>query len=279
MDDNVGKFFIEDGVIKEWGPLRVIEANASIMIYEVIRIIDGIPLFFEDHYERMCRSFQAVGNQCSIGASELKRQICAVSEANKNRNCNIKYIIFSVEGIQRTFGYISKSHYPTQEEIEKGVPVGLLHLERENPNIKQVDQNYKKTISQIKSERGLYEVFLVDREGNITEGGTSNIFFVKGNQVITAPEEKVLKGITRMHVMETCRSLGYEVIEVSIPVHRLDGADGVFLSGTSPKVLPVCSIDDIKYDSSNHPVVAAIRNAFDAGILDYLSKNNGISLR
>lgn len=273
MDDNAGRFYIDDGVMREAGqPVDMGSGNAA-MIYEVIRIIDGIPLFFEDHYIRMCSSFQAIGNVCRIGASELKEQIHKIAEANENTNCNIKFITFAEGGHQRTLGYISKSHYPTQEEISNGVPVGLLSLERENPNIKLLDHNYKKRINEIKSQRGLYEVFLVDREGNVTEGGTSNIFFVKGEKIITAPEEKVLKGITRMHVIETCKSAGFEVIEVSIPADRLDGADGVFLSGTSPNVLPVSSIDDRKYPSAKHPIVNTIRTAFDARIKEYLTMN------
>ncbi len=271
MDDNAGKFYIDDGVLKEAGQAVDMDNHSGIMIYEVIRIIDGVPLFFEDHYIRMCNSFQSIGNVCRIGASELREQIHEIAEANDNANCNIKYITFPAGGLQRILGYISKSHYPTQEEIDNGVPVGLLSLERENPNIKLVDHNYKKTINEIKSQRGLYEVFLVDREGNVTEGGTSNIFFVKGERILTAPDEKVLKGITRMHVIETCKRVGYEVIEVSIPADRLDGADGVFLSGTSPNVLPVSSIDDMKYDSARHPVVTAIRKAFDHKIQEYLA--------
>ncbi|MGI6733677.1 MAG: aminotransferase class IV [Anaerovoracaceae bacterium] len=276
MDDNAGKYYIENGVMKEYsasGLAEALDPHGSIMIYEVIRIIDGIPLFFEDHYTRMCKSFQAIGNVCRIGAAELKAQIHKIVEANDNKNCNIKFIIFAVDQQQRVLGYISKSYYPTMEEIKKGVPVGLLPLERENPNIKFVDHDYKKTINKIKSEKGLYEVFLVDREGNVTEGGTSNIFFVKGNKIITAPEEKVLKGITRMHVIEVCKDMGYEVIETAIAASRLHEAEGVFLSGTSPKVLPVSSIDEMKYSSAQHPVISAIREAFDNRINEYLMKN------
>jgi len=67
--------------------------------------------------------------------------------------------------------------------------------------------------------------------------------------------------------------MGYEVVETSIAASRLHEAEGVFLSGTSPKVLPVSSIDDIKYASAKHPVIAAIRKAFDDRIDEYLKKN------
>lgn len=276
MGDNVGKNYIDNGIIKECtgsDPAAILDAHEGIKIYEVIRIIDGIPLFFEDHYIRMCKSFQSLGHACRIGAEEFREQIHRIVAVNENENCNIKFIIFSANGEQRVLGYISKSYYPSLEEIRNGVPVGLLPLERENPNIKLVDHDYKKKINKIKAEKGFYEVFLVDREGNVTEGGTSNIFFIKGNKILTASEEKVLKGITRMHVIEVCKDMGYEVVETSIAASRLHEAEGVFLSGTSPKVLPVSSIDDIKYSSAKHPVIAAIREAFDDMINEYLMKN------
>ena len=57
MDDNAGKFYIDDGVMKESGQPMDMDSHSGVMIYEVVRIIDGIPLFFEDHYIRRCSSF------------------------------------------------------------------------------------------------------------------------------------------------------------------------------------------------------------------------------
>ena len=273
MEDNAGRFYMEDGVLKESVNLKDIKNHDGAMIYDVVRIIDGIPLFFEDHYARTCKTFQAIGNECSIEPYELKKQLYRIISANNNSNCNIKYIMFTVEGTPKMIGYISKSYYPSAEEISKGVPVGLYSLERENPNIKLIDNDYKKKINNIKSERGFYEVFLVDSEGNVNEGGTSNIFFIKKGKIYTAPEEKVLKGITRMHVIESCRAIGREVIETAISESRLGEAEAVFLSGTSPKVLPVSSIDDMRYESSRDPVVEAIRLDFDEKIDRYIAQN------
>ena len=47
------------------------------------------------------------------------------------------------------------------------------------------------------SDNKLYEVLLVDRNGRITEGSRSNVFFVKGNKFYTGPSAMVLVGITR----------------------------------------------------------------------------------
>ena len=54
--DAVKNFYISNGEIKktkEWTD----EPNGKV-IYEVIRIINGKPLFYEEHYERMKNSFK-----------------------------------------------------------------------------------------------------------------------------------------------------------------------------------------------------------------------------
>ena len=271
MDDNVGKYYIENGRVKESKNSIIIGPNDGIMIYDVIRIIDGIPLFFEDHYERSCQSFNAIGNKCAIDALEMNNQIHKIADLNNNQSCNIKFIMFSLNGTPKTIGYISKSYYPTQEETMRGVKVGLFFMERENPNIKLVNNDYRAKVNKIKKEKDLFEIFLIDREGNVNEGGTSNIFFIKEGNVYTAPEEKVLKGITRMHVIKSCEAIRLNVIETAITLKNVWESDAVFLSGTSPKVMPVSSIDDMNYDSANHPIVTSIRNAFDEKIEKYIS--------
>lgn len=271
MDDNVGRYYMEDGQVKETQKSLGIGPNDGIMIYDVVRIINGVPLFFEDHYQRTRQSFKAIGNVCSISALEMEEQIHRIADLNKNQNCNVKFIMFTLAGAPKTIGYISKSYYPTIEETMKGAAVGLFFLERENPNIKLVNNDYRQKINRIKREKNFFEIFLIDRDGNVNEGGTSNIFFIKKGKVYTAPEEKILKGITRMHVIESCKAIKLDVIEAAIPLKNVWEADAVFLSGTSPKVMPVSSIDDMNFDSAKHPIIKSIREAFDAKIEKYIS--------
>lgn len=273
MDDNVGIFYIEDGETKTKDQKSGLHPNDGVLIYDVIRLIDGIPLFFEDHYERTLKSFEAMDSTCTISPEEMLEYMERLAELNGNSNCNIKFIMFTVEGLPKTIAYISKSHYPSDEEREKGAAVGLYSLERDNPNVKLVDFDYKRKINEIKESKGLYEIFLVDGEGRVNEGGSSNIFFVKSrNRIFTAPEEKILKGITRMKVIEACKEAGFEVVETAVSAERINEAAAVFLSGTSPKVMPVSSVDDMSFASSSHPMVRAIMEAFDVKIEEYLKE-------
>jgi len=72
---------------------------------------------------------------------------------------------------------------------------------------------------------------------------------IKGDEVITAPVEGVLPGITRSEIIKSCEQLGLKVKEENIQYEHIKDLDGLFISGTSPKVLPINEVEGIiKYD-------------------------------
>lgn len=285
FQDNIGQYSIVDGAIQVSEHIKETEPNQeATLVYEVIRLIDGVPLFFEEHYARMQASVQAVlastyGSESDHGVSEtpglieesaLLDQIQSLAKANGLTHCNVKFIDEIVHGHQSITGYISKSYYPSLEEYQTGVPTGLLYLERENPNLKILVQAYKDKVNHLKAEQGYYEVLLVDRQDYLTEGSASNLFFVIDQKIWTAPGHTVLKGITRSHVIEACQNAGFEVVEELVSVKDLDQIQGLFLSGTSPKVLPISSIDGKAYPSAQLPAIQAIRKEYDRILADYI---------
>jgi len=124
------------------------------------------------------------------------------------------------------------------------------------------------------AENNVFEAILVDRDGNITEGSKSNIFMVKGNQVITAPLEAVLPGITREVIIDLCRELEIEVKEEKIHFENIKELEGLFISGTSPKVLPICKVDNIGFDSSANKTILSIMEAYNKKIEKYSLEND-----
>jgi branched-chain amino acid aminotransferase len=192
MHDNAGKLYIANGIIEDSGKAQEIDAKANRIVYEVIRIIDGVPLFYEDHYSRLTNSLKTLGSHLETGEKLLKEQVTRLAAANGETNCNVKITIYDEAGMQKYRLYISKSYYPSKEEVEQGVKTGLFHWERKNPNVKVIDQTYKEEAARLISENGLFEVLLVDKYGKLTEGSKSNVFFVKGDKIFTAPSESEL---------------------------------------------------------------------------------------
>ena len=114
---------------------------------------------------------------------------------------------------------------------------------------------------------------MVDRQGNVSEGGRSNLFMLKGHIIYTAPGDKVLKGITRQMVFAACRNRGYQVVEKEISLQEMLNMDAIFISGTSPKVLPVSQVDDQRIDSGSNAIIRDIMAGYDAIINEYIDSH------
>ena len=108
----------------------------------------------------------------------------------------------------------------------------------------------------------LYEVILVDRKGQITEGSRSNVFFIKNGELYTSPLKQVLPGVTRDKIIEIVKGKGIAVHEDPIPASSVADFDAAFISGTSPKVLPIASLGDVTYDV-NDPLLRHLMDWYD----------------
>ena len=121
---------------------------------------------------------------------------------------------------------------------------------------------------------GVYETVLVNDRKEITEGSRSNIFFIDPmDRVITPPLKDVLPGITRKYVIGICQSEAIEVIERPVVLNELNRFISCFISGTSPKVLPVWQLDSFQF-RADHRVTKTIMARFES-----LLQNNLTDLR
>jgi branched-chain amino acid aminotransferase len=115
-------------------------------------------------------------------------------------------------------------------------------------------------------EKSVFEVLLADRHGNITEGSRSNVFFIKDGELYTPPAAQILKGVTRLKVLEVAEKMGLKIHEEAISAEQALESDAAFISGTSPGVLPISSIEDRSFDV-NDAVLRQIMNNYDQLLL------------
>ena len=92
--------------------------------------------------------------------------------------------------------------------------------------------------------KGGYEALLVNENNLITEGSRSNIFFLRNNILFTAPDNMILNGITRKYILEICSENNITVKYEPVNADEISDYDAVFMTGTSPMVLPFNRIDD-----------------------------------
>ncbi len=261
------EFFIENEKIKEKGSFEESFLKEGKSLYEVIRIIDGAPLFLKSHLERFYNSAKLEGLNLWLAEEEIKENINRLIEINKVSIGNIKLVFNFNKGKNNNFlCYFLKHNYPEDIEYKKGVKTILYHGERENPNAKVINMDFRKIVGEKIKEEKAYEAILVDRNGYITEGSKSNIFMIKDGKVITAPIEKVLPGITRQNIMDVCKNLNLKVEEEKVHYKDIDKLEGLFVSGTSPKVLPIKSVDEIEFKSSENKLILSIMEGYNKAI-------------
>jgi branched-chain amino acid aminotransferase len=252
-----GKYFFSDGNFKNLTDTDFTKIPAGSAIYEVIRIIDGIPLFVEDHLERLENSAKIVFKHALINTSDLIKNIVLLSRKNQIDKGNIRLIIRPNQskaklGLQTTIFFLPHS-YPAPSDYNRGFQLKSLIMERQNPNAKVMNQLLAEKVQKMKEEyQNLDEVLLIREDGVVTEGSKSNIFFVKDNKVITPDKNIVLAGITRQKIMDILVENKIDCIEKpNLTIAEITKMDGAFISGTSPKVMPVSKIDEIVYDVNN----------------------------
>jgi len=247
MRDAIGDFYINNGeilVIDNWENQEGVN-----IIYEVIRVLDGKPLFYEAHYDRISNSCRLSNAEFKIKKQVLKRSIESLIMVNEIKEGNLK-ITFKIEEEDLRL-FIIKHSYPTEDMYAFGVKTILYHGERTNPNAKIINNDFRRDVQMKINEANVFEAILVNGENNITEGSKSNIFFIKNNVLFTSRVELVLPGVTRMEIIKVAKENNIKVMEKNINQYKIEEFDSLFISGTSPNILPINQVDDREYNINN----------------------------
>lgn len=262
MSEYCGSYYYEDKLFKETSYFSATAFETGDCFYEVLRVMNGSCLFVRDHLERMQNSVSLSGSEYTIDIHDVSSVIRELIRRNKLINGNIRLVLQEKEGRSPVlYAYCVPHSYPSPELYENGVPVAVFKIVRNNPNIKQYNHNYQQQVREFIRTNNVYEALLLDNMNCITEGSKSNVFFIREGCVITAPGEKVLKGITREKVILLCSKLNYKLIERPISIDTLPSMEAVFLTGTSPKILPVNRVDRITY-STRHEMMRNLMEAY-----------------
>lgn len=105
------------------------------------------------------------------------------------------------------------------------------------------------------------EGLLRDVDGFVSEGATSNVFFVRDDVLATPAEEvDLLPGVTRRVVLELAREASIPVETGRYEVEALHLADEAFLTNTTWELRPIKAIDGQSIGSG--PITARLIEAF-----------------
>lgn len=230
-------------------------------VYETVRTYRGRPFLMERHLARLERSAERLFLEIPGGLERMRVELMKALDAAANDDSYVRIIItrgarpgfvnLDIETagagtfviIVRPFTSFEAACY--RDGVDVAV-VGVLRTAKRALDPKIKSGNYLNNILALREARrqGAFECIMPNREGELTECSTSNIFLVKGGVVRTPSLDcGLLDGITRAFVIEIARESGLEVREERLNEDDLMSADEVFLTSSLKEVMPVRAVN------------------------------------
>ncbi len=273
MKECIGDYFLKDGEILSCKLFSDDLITCRIPVYDVIRVIDSVFLFIEDHLDRLQQSITLAGFDYKIDREVISRQLNILSDHNKLTEGNAR-LVFCFNNkrsgsLPQIYLYYIRHHYPEPMFYEKGSRLISYTIERENPNAKVLNKKIIKLRNELTGHNDVFEILLINKRGMVTEASRANIFFTKGLSLYTPPSHQVLEGITRKYIYQLAGESEIPLIEKEIPYREIRCFEGCFITGTSPRVLPVRQIDDVDFNPHTRITDKMIK-AYDKLIQTYI---------
>jgi len=264
----IGDYIYNNDMLTPVKSVQSIDVKDS-PVYEIIKIISGVPLFYESHLKRLHKSLELVNLKADITKETLLYKVKELCKANNIYFGNIELVIYRDKNNTISHLGFIKHSYPEPMSYIEGVSVGVISAERDMPNAKIKNTETRQKANTFLSNNNFYEVLLVDKNNKITEGSRSNFFYIKGDIVYTAPESVVLSGITRKYIIEILKKIGVQLIEKMLFIDDVKSIDAALLCGTSPGILPIKNINNYNLNVENN-ILRRLILEFNSYVKEYI---------
>jgi branched-chain amino acid aminotransferase len=229
-------------------------------VYEVLRTYGGRPFESSRHFRRMRASADRLGISIPATDGELLAQVRALLARAGDVESYVRIVVTCGVGdssydfddvVGPTVVMMQKPLRPVPErKYAEGIRVSAVDIRRNSrqsldPAIKS--SNLLNNILALRQARarGAEEPVLLNLDGFVAEGASTNVFTVKDGTLCTPPlSAGILAGITRQIVLELAASLDVPSREETLELAELLGADEAFLSSTTKEVLPIRQVDE-----------------------------------
>lgn len=242
-------------------------------VYEVLPVAGGRVCHLEQHLDRLGRSLAALSIAWPVSRRVMPVILGEVARRNRLTD-GVLYLQVSRGAAHRShpfpagipsslvvYGWPQKG--PSAAMLAEGVAVITRPDERwRRPDIKTVGLLANVLARQAAKEAGAYEAWLVNGEGQVTEGSATNAFIVDAEgRIVTHPTDShILGGVTRSNLLDLARRAGMALAERPFTVAEASAAREAFLSSSTVMLLPVVRIDGRPVgDGRPGPVAARLR--------------------
>ena len=225
-------------------------------VYEVVGVRDGRLIDEGPHIDRLDRSLRELRIDWPVSRAALSFIMRELMRRNRLRDGLIY--------MQVTRGVARRDHaFPTtpvkpalvlttknskRGDADPGPGIAIKSqpdIRWERCDIKTVALLPNVLAKQAARESGAYEAWLIDTNGCVTEGASTNAWIVTqdGELVTRQTDNGILAGITRQTLKSLCNALQLKFVERSFSLAEAMKAQEAFITSATSFVTPVVKID------------------------------------
>ena len=223
-------------------------------LFETMRAYNGTIFHLDQHLIRLQKSAETLNLASQIIPSELKKACYDALNANKLVDARIRITISAGEGALipnpaschniTIFIVAQKLIVLPSKKYENGFKTILSSWRRnsQSPLSKLKSTCYLENVlaKQEVTAVGADEALILNEQGHLCEGSTTNIFLVHTNTLVTPSiESGALPGITRAIILELAHTTGIKAIERVVKPPELINADEAFLTNSIIEIMPL----------------------------------------
>jgi len=244
-------------------------------IYEVWAVMDGRLCDSEGHFER---SLNELRIREPMTRAALSRVLRETFRRNRIRD-GLLYLQITRGAARRDHAFPPPGTAPTVVVTAKPVDFAALDAKARKGvavitqpdirwgrcDIKTVGLLPNALAKQAAKEAGAGEAWLVDAEGFVTEGSSTNAWIVDGEGRLRTRDTgaNILRGVTRKSLIELARECQIEVVEAPFTLVEAKAAREAFFTAASAFVTPVTAIDGKAVgDGRPGPVTLRLRDLY-----------------
>jgi branched-chain amino acid aminotransferase len=243
-------------------------------LFEMMLVHNGLPFCWSDHMERLQRGAEFLKIHLPFMSAALLDFARELVRANRMPEALLRLTLsrgvgvrgYSPKGAERPL-VVMTLHPAPGTNPEKATCWKLLTASFRLPAKEALAQfktcnKLAQVLARAEAEaRGADEAVLLNTDGYVVEGASSNLFWIKDSRVCTPPlATGILAGVTRALVVELCAELRIPVLENAATRGELLQAQGVFLSLSTLGVVEAGSLDGNALKAS--PLTGRIRQAY-----------------